>query len=133
MSEQAAHDAKQAERKLEERREFQAHVWGIGLALLLTLVPFALVRWVDVPRLPLLIVIGVSALVQVIVHFHFFLHISLNQNREDLQLILFSILVLTIMVAGTVWIMANLALRMAEPAAFLDSPLAASHFYRSAP
>ena len=35
---------------------------------------------------------------------------------EDASLILFSTLVLTIMLTGTVWIMANLALRMAMPA-----------------
>ena len=64
---------------------------------------------------PLLIVVGVFALVQMIVHLRFFLHISFRQKREDLQLILFSALLLTIMVMGTIWIMASLALRMAMP------------------
>jgi cytochrome o ubiquinol oxidase operon protein cyoD len=50
-----------------------------------------------------------------IVHFRFFLHISFREKREDLQLILFSTLVLIIMVGGTVWIMGSLALRMAMP------------------
>ena len=94
------------------RRDLRAYIRGVGLALLFTLVPFALVHWAAIPRFPLLMVIGVSALLQVIVHGYFFLHISFRQNREDLQLIVFSILVLSIMVAGTVWIMANLALRM---------------------
>ncbi|MDQ6646146.1 MAG: cytochrome C oxidase subunit IV family protein [Pseudomonadota bacterium] len=102
--------------KHEERREFRSYVWGIGLALLLTLVPFALVHWAAVSRRDLLIVIGSFALVQMLVHFHFFLHIGLKQKREDLQLILFSALLLTIMVAGTIWIMASLAARMAMPA-----------------
>lgn len=52
------------------------------------------------------------ALVQMIVHFRFFMHIRLNGRREDLQLILFSTAVLIIMVGGTVWIMGGLALRM---------------------
>ncbi|MFZ1870895.1 MAG: hypothetical protein WAU49_20630 [Steroidobacteraceae bacterium] len=52
------------------------------------------------------------ALVQMIVHFRFFMHIRLNGRREDLQLILFSTAVLIIMVGGTVWIMGSLALRM---------------------
>lgn len=100
----------------QERREFRSYVWGLSLALLLTVVPFALVHWAGLPRLPLMIVIGVFALVQMLVHFRFFLHIGLRQNREDLQLILFSALLLTLMVAGTIWIMASLALRMAMPA-----------------
>ncbi|OTP65282.1 Cytochrome O ubiquinol oxidase subunit IV [Caballeronia sordidicola] len=45
-------------------------------------------------------------------HFRFFLHISFSHQREDLQLILFSALLLGIMVAGTVWIMTSLAQRM---------------------
>jgi cytochrome o ubiquinol oxidase subunit IV len=96
----------------EERREFQSYVWGIAVALLLTLVPFALVHWAGVPRFPLLNVIGALALVQMIVHFRFFLHIRFSERREDLQLILFSTVVLIIMVGGTVWIMGSLALRM---------------------
>lgn len=99
----------------EERRDFRSYGWGITLALLLTVVPFALVHWAGVPRFPLLIVIGAFALVQMIVHFRFFLHIRFSEKREDLQLILFSALVLIIMVGGTVWIMGSLALRMGMP------------------
>jgi len=100
----------------EERREFRSYVWGAGIALLLTLVPFALVHWAGLPRMPTLIVIGIFALVQILIHFRCFLHISFAHKREDLQLILFSALLLTIMVGGTIWIMASLALRMAMPA-----------------
>jgi len=100
----------------EERRDFRSYVWGAGLALVLTLVPFALVHRGGMARFPLLIVIGAFALVQMIVHFRFFLHIRFSQKREDLQLIVFSALVLIILVGGTVWIMSSLALRMAMPA-----------------
>ena len=99
----------------EERKEFRSYVWGGGLALVLTLVPFALVRWAVILPFPVLIAIGVFALVQMVVHFHFFLHIGFRQKREDLQLILFSTLLLVIMVAGTIWIMANLGQRMMIP------------------
>jgi len=110
------HDAEDAAtRKREERRDFRSYVWGIGLALLLTLVPFALVQWSVMTRTALFITIGAFALVQMIVHFRFFLHISFSQKREDLQLILFTALVLFIMVAGTIWIMASLATRMTMP------------------
>jgi cytochrome o ubiquinol oxidase operon protein cyoD len=116
MSEQGNDYSDQWELKQQERREFRSYVWGIGLALLLTVAPFALVHWAGIPRFPLLIVIGAFALVQMLVHFRFFLHIGFKQKREDLQLILFSTLLLTIMVAGTIWIMASLALRMTMPA-----------------
>jgi cytochrome o ubiquinol oxidase operon protein cyoD len=115
MIEQTRDGGDAATRKLEERKEFHSYVWGIALALVLTLMPFALVHWAAIPRFPLLIVIGAFALVQMLVHFRFFLHIGFKQKREDLQLILFSTLLLTIMVAGTIWIMASLALRMTMP------------------
>ena len=105
-----------ATRKLEERKDFHSYVWGIALALVLTLVPFALVHWAVIPGVSLLRVIGALALVQIVVHFRFFLHIGFRQKREDLQLILFSTLLLVIMVAGTIWIMASLAMRMTLPA-----------------
>ena len=115
MSGQVENWSEQLELALEERREFRSYVWGLGLALLLTLVPFALVHWAGMPRIFLLIVIGAFAVVQMIVQFRCFLHISFTEKREDLQLILFATLLLTIMVAGTVWIMASLALRMIMP------------------
>lgn len=118
MSQQADNCSGQLELEQQERRDFRTYVWGFGLALLLTVVPFALVRWVGLPRVPLLIVIGAFALAQMLVHFLCFLHIGFRQKREDLHLIVFSTLLLTIMVAGTIWIMASLALRMTMP----DSP-----------
>lgn len=99
----------------EQHRELRSYVWGFILALLLTVVPFAFVYWEVAPRSTLLIVIGVLALVQMVVHFRFFLHISFKHKREDLQLILFSALILLIIMAGTLWIMANLAARMSMP------------------
>lgn len=97
------------------RRELMSYVWGLVLALLLTVLPFALVHWQVWPRGALLVVIGVLALLQAVVHFRFFLHIGLKRKREDLLLILFSAVLLIVMVAGTIWIMANLAPRMAIP------------------
>jgi cytochrome o ubiquinol oxidase operon protein cyoD len=104
-----------SERGAEERKALRSYVWGVGLALLLTVLPFALVHWAAMSRFWLLIVIGALALAQMVVHFRFFLHIGFKEKREDLQLIVFSALLLLIMVAGTIWIMASLAVRMALP------------------
>lgn len=98
---------------LDHRRELRSYLIGYGLALALTLMPFALVTWGGMSQSATLSFLGTSALVQVAVHLHFFLHIDLSrQKREDLQLILFSLLLLIIMAVGTIWIMRNLAMRM---------------------
>ncbi len=50
---------------------------------------------------------------QVVAQVGWFLHIDLSrQKREDLQLILFSTLILILMAGGTIWVLADLARRM---------------------
>ena len=132
MTEQQSTGSFAAAQQAAERHDLHSYLWGLVLALALTAVPFALVRWPALAQLltglpfapapwqapargPVLRVVGVLALVQMAVHFRFFLHIGLRRKREDLLLILFSALMLVIMVAGTLWIMANLGLRMALP------------------
>ncbi|MGI4856057.1 MAG: cytochrome o ubiquinol oxidase subunit IV [Janthinobacterium lividum] len=104
-----------ATRAAQEREDFRSYALGLGLALLLTCVPFAMVHWHLVPRRALFMTIGGCALVQIVAHFRFFLHIGWKRQREDLQLILFSALIMAIMVAGTLWIMGSLSVRMAMP------------------
>ncbi|MCQ0093514.1 cytochrome o ubiquinol oxidase subunit IV [Roseovarius sp. M141] len=95
------------------KRELRSYLTGFGLALTLTLIPFGFVFHGGLAQGTVLMVIFVCALAQAVVHLRFFLHIDLSrQKREDLQLILFSLLLLAIMSIGTIWIMANLATRM---------------------
>lgn len=99
--------------RLQYRRELRSYAIGLAAAFALTAVPFALVAFFDVPRQMALAVIGALALLQIAVHFRYFLHVDLSrQKREDLQLILFSGLILAIMAVGTIWIMTNLQTRM---------------------
>lgn len=97
----------------EYRRELRSYVYGLVLALVLTAVPFALVYWSAIPHGWLVVAIAGFALVQVVVHFRFFLHINPpHQKMDDFQLIMFTALLLAIMAGGTIWVLANLASRM---------------------
>ncbi len=90
-----------------------SYIKGFVAALALTAAPFALVAWDLAGRTTVLAVIGGAALLQVAAHFRWFLHIRLHgQSRDDLQLILFTTLILILMAGGTIWILANLAARM---------------------
>ena len=94
-------------------QDLRIYLTGFVLALILTLVPFGLVAWGGLSAQGVLIFIGVCGLMQAIIHFRFFLHIDLSrQKREDLQLILFAVLLLFFMAGGTIWVIANLATRM---------------------
>lgn len=100
-------------RSQEHTRELRSYRVGFALALILTAIPFALVAWSGLATMTLLWIIGLCALIQIVVHFRCFLHIDLSkQTREDLQLILFSVLILAIMAGGTLWILHNLHMRM---------------------
>ena len=95
------------------QHELRGYLRGFGLAVLLTLAPFASILWGHLGHFASFIVLGVCGLAQFVVQLRFFLHIDLSrQKREDLQLILFTVLLLVIMAGGTIWIIGNLGMRM---------------------
>ena len=97
----------------EASAERRSYAIGLALAGLLTAIPFALVGLDVLGRGATLWAIGAAALAQVVVHFRCFLHIDLSrQKREDLQLILFTTLILVLMCGGTIWILFSLYGRM---------------------
>ena len=71
------------------------------------------VAWSGLPRTAILWIVALSAIIQMAVHLRFFLHIDLSKSkRDDLELILFSFLIVALMVGRTIWIMGNLHMRM---------------------
>jgi cytochrome o ubiquinol oxidase operon protein cyoD len=96
-----------------KRHEIRSYAVGYGLALALTGAAFAIVNLqIFASATTVAFVLGL-ALVQMVVHFRFFLHISLRKSaRDDLQLILFSTLIVILMVSGTLVILFNLRTRM---------------------
>jgi cytochrome o ubiquinol oxidase subunit IV len=96
-----------------KRSDIRSYAIGYGLALALTCLAFAAVRWPSFASTTTFAIVLGLALVQMVVHFRFFLHISLRKSaRDDLQLILFSTLIVILMVSGTLVILFNLRARM---------------------
>lgn len=94
-------------------REIRTYAIGYLLALVLTAAAFAAVRWPSIGAGATFAIVLALALVQVVVQFRCFLHISLaRSSRDDLQLILFSTLIVILMVGGTLVILFNLRARM---------------------
>jgi cytochrome o ubiquinol oxidase operon protein cyoD len=86
---------------------------GLGLALLLTAIPFGLVALQALPRTPMLIVIAIFAMIQILVHLRYFLHLDLRSSPpENLLAIAFAAVLIFIMIGGSLWIMLDLRARM---------------------
>ena len=96
-----------------------AYIIGFGLSIILTLAAYVLVTQHTGGSLGSLshsAVIGivlVLAMIQLTVQLVFFLHIGREEKpRWNLQVLLFSILIVSILVIGSIWIMANLDYNM---------------------
>ena len=98
---------------IERQREARTYLVGYGGSLALTLAAFAAVVWpIASFGSTVAIVLGL-ALIQLVVQFRCFLHISLARSaRADLLLVLFAALIVTLMVSGTLVILFNLRERM---------------------
>jgi cytochrome o ubiquinol oxidase subunit IV len=91
----------------------KSYVTGFLLALILTAIPFALVAAGPLTRPATLGIIAVAAILQILVHLRFFLHLDLTSTpRENLLAILFTAILIVIMVGGSFWIMLDLQNRM---------------------
>ena len=92
--------------------EIKSYAIGFTASLLLTVGAFA-AAMSDLPLRLKIACICAAAILQIVVHMRFFLHVDLTrQKREDLQLILFTVLLLVLMAGGTIWLMTDLAARM---------------------
>jgi len=86
---------------------------GFVLAVILTAIPFAVVGGGLLSGPQAYIVIASGALLQVMVHLVFFLHLDLKSTpAENLFFLGFAAVLIFIMVGGSLWIMTDLHHRM---------------------
>ncbi len=92
---------------------YRSYTIGFVLALALTAVPFILVMTAALPATALLITIGVCAVVQIGVHLVFFLHLDRSsEQRWNVVVFAYTVVVLAILVGASVWIMFHLSYNM---------------------
>lgn len=95
-----------------EAPEHRTYLTGLVAALILTAIPFALVYWAMAPVGVTLVAIAIAALIQVLVHLRYFLHLDFERTpRENLLALAFAALLIFIMVGGSLWIMIDLYYR----------------------
>lgn len=87
---------------------------GFVLAVMLTAIPFALVATHALSRTQTILVIAAAAVLQILVHLRFFLHLSFSRSaRENLFAVAFTAVLIFLMVGGSIWVMLDLHMRMA--------------------
>jgi len=92
----------------------RSYLTGFALSVVLTAIPFGLVMggWIANVQ----VVIGICmalALVQIVVHMIYFLHMnSKSESGWTLMALIFTIIIVVIALAGTLWVMFHMNLNM---------------------
>lgn len=90
---------------------YRQYVTGFALAIVLTVIPFALVMDHVVAATALLI--AGFALAQILVHVVYFLHVNTSsEQRWNLMALLYTTVMVFIVLGGSLWIMHHLYLNM---------------------
>ena len=91
----------------------KSYVIGFVLAVILTVIPFKLVMGGTLEASTTLAVILGLAVVQIVVHLIYFLHLdSSSEQRWNVMALAFPAPILPIVVAGSLWIMHNMNANM---------------------
>lgn len=94
--------------------DLRSYLIGFVLAVVLTAIPFYVVITHALPPQHAMMLIGAAAILQILVHLKFFLHINFTTTpKENLAAIVFTVVLIFIMVGGSFWIMFDLHQRMA--------------------
>jgi cytochrome o ubiquinol oxidase operon protein cyoD len=86
-----------------------SYLIGLGLATLLTIVSFFIVRTTLVWQPSIPVALAVLAIAQMGVHLVFFLHITTGpDNVNNVMALAFGVLIVLLLIVGSLWIMAHL-------------------------
>ncbi|MBH2904019.1 cytochrome o ubiquinol oxidase subunit IV [Serratia ureilytica] len=91
----------------------KSYLIGFILSIILTVIPFAMVMNGTASHSTILAVVVGMAVIQVIVHLVYFLHMNTSsEERWNLVALLFTAMIIGIVVVGSLWIMYNLNINM---------------------
>ncbi len=102
-----------AERIGASRGSLKSYLIAFVLSLLLTVMAFVLVMSGAVSLRATLAGMFSAAVLQILVHLHFFLHLDTSSSmRWNVAALLFTLLIMVLFVGGTLWIMYNMNYRL---------------------
>ncbi|WP_372774420.1 cytochrome o ubiquinol oxidase subunit IV [Mangrovibacterium sp.] len=92
---------------------YRSYLVGFALAVFFTLISFSMVILEAVPKGVAVVGLSVAALLQMLVHLRYFLHLDTSSaQRWNLVLLAFTALLVFIFIGGTMWVMYTLNSRM---------------------
>jgi len=84
----------------------KSYVIGFILSIILTAIPFGLVMYPTLSKAATLVVVLVFAIIQVLVHLVYFLHLDRSAaQRDNVIAFVFSALVIVLLVGLSLWIL----------------------------
>ena len=84
----------------------KSYAIGFILSVILTVIPFGLVMYPSLPKATTLAIVLLFAVIQVIVHLYYFLHLDRSkEQRENVTAFLFTAMVIALLVGLSLWIM----------------------------
>ena len=79
---------------------------GFILSVILTIIPFGLVMYPTLPKATTLAIVLLFAVIQVVVHLYYFLHLDRSQaQRNNVIAFVFTAIVILLLVGLSLWIM----------------------------
>ncbi len=92
---------------------YKGYLIGFGLSVVLTAIPFWLVMAGVLPPQLTGLIITAFAVVQIVVHMIFFLHMNhRSEGGWNMLALIFTLVIVVIAVAGSVWVMYHLNTNM---------------------
>lgn len=92
---------------------FKSYVYGFAFALLLTALSFGLGTTRLAPPNIVMDMVYAAAVIQILVHLRYFLHLNLSYSKQALFIIsLFTFVIVVLMAGGTLWIIFSLDAHM---------------------
>ncbi|PLK58393.1 cytochrome o ubiquinol oxidase subunit IV [Candidatus Palibaumannia cicadellinicola] len=92
---------------------YKTYVIVFFLSIILTIIPFAMVMNSYLTKKTLMAVLVICAVVQIGLHLIFFLHLNTSSEQQwNLIALFFTVLIITILVVGSLWIMWHLNLNL---------------------
>ncbi|SLN55522.1 Cytochrome bo(3) ubiquinol oxidase subunit 4 [Aquimixticola soesokkakensis] len=92
---------------------YTGYLTGYVLAAVLSVIPFGAVMLGGLSTHAVMVIIGLTALIQAAVQLKYFLHIDFKHSpKENLFALAFAVVLVVLMIGGSLWIVSDLNARM---------------------